>query len=189
MLVQTVIQQTLGRIEAELAALDADMTQCDAAAARLHRELAAARERCNPSAPLGSPPDPQPFSRDAATAVLSQRRTNGAHLPSLGGAKAGELPEGFLYEAVDLPEEASEAVQRKQRTKEPISPGVLLLCWDLQCMLPVVAVTCAHRCRQQPAPYLPQVQGQALNPSACDVLPSLIAFRWDIAHLDVLQPF
>ena len=116
------IQQTLGRIEAELAALDADMTQCDAAAARLHRELAAARERCNPSAPLGSPPDPQPFSRDAATAVLSQRRTNGAHLPSLGGVKAGELPEGFLYEAVDLPEEESEAAQRKQRT---ISPGVL----------------------------------------------------------------
>ena len=41
-----------------------------------------------------------------ATAVLS-RRTNGVHIPSLEGVKSQEIPEGYLYEGVDLPEEAN----------------------------------------------------------------------------------
>ncbi|KAK9786281.1 hypothetical protein WJX73_009653 [Symbiochloris irregularis] len=123
--VKAMIQQTLGRIEAELASLDADMVQCDAAAARLHRELAAARERLNPSGPLGSSPEPALGSGStpaapAGTAVLTQRRTNGAHLRSLDAVKAQDLPEGYLYEAVDLPEEPSRSTSRKVG----VTPGV-----------------------------------------------------------------
>lgn len=133
-MLQAMIQQTLGRIEAELASLDADVVQCDAAAARLHRELAAARERFSPSAPSSPPRDPlgggdaaappAGTARDADTAVLTQRRTNGAHLPSLDAVKAQDLPEGYLYEAVDLPEEPARKASRKAGPT-PGGPGCL----------------------------------------------------------------
>lgn len=142
--VQTVLQQTMGRVEAELAGLDADVIECDKAAARLHRELAKAREKWAP--PGGTPADPQWDSAvtdqpetTTATAVIS-RRTNGAHLPSMEGVKPSEIPEGFLYEAVDVPEQA--LVGRKAG-KSQVSPGEVLCVCSMQiCRLETPA--CEH---------------------------------------------
>ena len=116
--VQAVLQQTMGRVEAELAGLDADVLECDASAARLHRELAKARERCSPGPSQLERQIMDQAPGSSATAVVS-RRTNGTHLPSLGGVKAGEVPEGFLFESAEVEEGAVAPVAAKQRGNNP----------------------------------------------------------------------